>query len=216
MPAFVDLTHPIRDGMVTYPGLPTPRFTTVLSREDSRERYAPGVEFHIGSAELCTNTGTYLDTPFHRYPDGYDLSQLPLERCALLPAVVVSTGGGPLNADALPDDLAGVAVLVHTGWDVHWGTPRYGEPDHPYVTPEAVDRLVALGVALAGIDALNIDSTAGPDRPAHSELLAAGVPVVEHLTNLGALPTRGARFTAVPIPLVGLGTFPVRAFATLP
>jgi arylformamidase len=236
LPTFVDLSHVIHDGMVTYPGLPPAQLGTVLSREDSRERYAPGVEFHIGTATLCTNTGTYLDTPAHRYEDGWDLTGLPLERCAELPAVVVDQvavdraahdigqagrsssappiGFGPADFDGL--DLAGVAVLLRTGWSTHWGTDTYADPAHPYLSAAGTDALVAAGVALVGIDSLNIDSTVGHDRPAHSGLLAAGIPIVEHLTGLDAVPATGARFSAVPIKVAGLGTFAVRAFATIP
>ena len=226
MPTFIDLSHDVRDGMVTYPGLPAPRLGSVLSREQSRGRYAEGVEFDIGSIELCTNTGTYLDTPFHRYASGHDLTGLPLERCAELPAVVISVATSEpaisaqvLFAGLLPGmlpRLAGAAVLFHTGWARHWGTPEYFRADHPFVTEDAVRALIDAGVLLVGIDSLNIDSTAGNDRPAHSLLLAAGIPIVEHLTSLGAVPVTGARFTAVPVKVEGLGTFPVRAFATVP
>ena len=222
MPTFVDLSHEIHHGMVTYPGLPPAALSTVLSREESRGRYAPGVEFHIGSATLCTNTGTYLDTPAHRYEDGWDLTGLPLERCADLPAVVVDLPAGadqrPFGFDAthvadLP--LSGAAVLFRTGWSEHWGTDAYLSSDHPYLSAAGTEALVAAGVTLVGIDSLNIDSTVGNDRPAHSGLLAAGIPIVEHLTGLAALPAQGARFSAVPIKVAGLGTFAVRAFATI-
>jgi arylformamidase len=217
MGTFIDLSHDLTEGMVTYPGLPVPRYGTVLSREDSRGRYDTGVEFHIGTVELCTNTGTYLDTPYHRYADGHDLAALPLERCADLPAVVIRTDGAPLDDAAVRAvDVRGTAVLVHTGWDVHWGTEQYLAKDHPYVTPAAVQALVAGGATLVGIDSLNIDSTVGGDRSAHSLLLGAGIPIVEHLTNLASVPDRGARFTAVPPKFAGLGTFTVRAFATVP
>lgn len=223
MSTFIDLSHEIHDGMVTYPGLPAVEVTTVLSREDSRGRYAPGVEFHIGSATLCANTGTYLDTPAHRYADGYDLTGLPLERCADLPAVVVDL---PAGEDGIgfgfgPEHLAGAAlegaaVLLRTGWSDRWGTDAYAAQDHPYLSGPGTDALVAAGAALVGIDSLNIDSTVGTDRPAHSGLLAAGIPIVEHLTGLAALPSTGARFSAVPIKVGGLGTFAVRAFASVP
>jgi len=222
VPTFVDLSHEIHHGMVTYPGLPPAALSTVLSREESRGRYAPGVEFHIGSATLCTNTGTYLDTPAHRYEDGWDLTGLPLERCADLPAVVVDLPAGadqrPFGFDAthvagLP--LSGAAVLFRTGWSEHWGTDAYLSSDHPYLSAAGTEALVAAGVTLVGIDSLNIDSTVGNDRPAHSGLLAAGIPIVEHLTGLAALPAQGARFSAVPIKVAGLGTFAVRAFATI-
>lgn len=219
MARYVDLSHDITEGMQTYPGLPGPRTSTVLSREDSRSRYAEGTEFHIGSVELCTNTGTYLDTPFHRYPDGHDLAGLDLTRCADLPATVihVRSGEAAIGPAAIGDlDLEGHAVLLDTGWSAHWGSDEYFSNSHPYLTEATVDALIAAGVALVGIDSLNIDDTIGGERPAHTKLLAAGIPIVEHLTNLAELPTTGATFTAVPPKLSGLGTFTVRAFAIVP
>jgi arylformamidase len=215
MAILIDLSHDIVDGMVTYPGLPAPRIGTVLSREASRHRYAEGVEFHIGTIELCTNTGTYLDTPFHRFADGYDLTGLALSSCAELPLVVVDATGPAIGAGDLPADVAGAAVLLRTGWDRHWGTPAYVGNDHPFLSADGAQALVEGGATLVGIDALNIDATTGGDRPAHTLLLAAGIPIVEHLTNLAALPLTGARFTAVPVKIAGLGTFPVRAFASV-
>jgi kynurenine formamidase len=186
----------------------------VLSREDSRSRYAAGTEFHIGSVDLCTNTGTYLDTPFHRFADGYDLAGLDLSRCADLPAIVIRAAGAEVGPETLTDfAVKGHAVLFDTGWSARWGTDRYFSTENPYVAEATVDALIAGGAALVGIDSLNIDSTAGNDRPVHTKLLAAGIPIVEHLTNLAALPTTGARFTAVPPKISGLGTFTVRAFA---
>ena len=222
MARYVDLSHDITEGMQTYPGLPVPRTATVLSREDSRARYAEGIEFHIGSVELCTNTGTYLDTPFHRYADGHDLTGLELARCADLPTTVIrvrsDSAGVALDAlDALGDlDIEGHAVLFDTGWSVHWGSEEYFSNSHPYVTDATVDALIEGGAALVGIDSLNIDSTIGGERPAHTKLLAAGIPIVEHLTNLSELPPTGACFTAVPPKISGLGTFTVRAFAIVP
>ncbi len=222
MPTYVDLSHTIHNGMVTYPGLPAAELGTVLSREESRARYAAGVEFHIGTATLCTNTGTYLDTPAHRYEDGWDLTGLPLDRCVDLPTVVVDIpadvtnrpfGFAASHLDGL--ELAGAAVLLRTGWSEHWGTDAYASSDHPYLTAEGTAALVGAGATLVGIDSLNIDSTVGDDRPAHSGLLAAGIPIVEHLTALSGMPATGARFTAVPIKVAGLGTFSVRAFATI-
>ncbi len=217
MSTLIDLSHNVTEGMQTYPGLPVPRYGSVLTRENSRGKYAPGVEFTIGSVELCTNTGTYLDTPFHRYADGHDLAQLPLGACVDLRLVLIEhpTGGAPASLlDGL--DVTGAAVVFRTGWSIHWGTDRYFANDHPYVTAECSQRLVDQGAVLVGIDSLNIDGTAGSDRPAHSLLLSAGIPIVEHLTNLDSVPVSGARFTAVPVKMVGLGTFPVRAFATVP
>jgi arylformamidase len=214
----VDLSHPIEAGMTTYPGLPVPEIHPYLTREASAARYAPGVTFAIDVLTFCGNTGTYVDSPFHRYGDGPDLARLPLERLVDVPAVRVDvTGAATLAADApalLPFDLAGKAVLVHTGFDRHWGTEAYGR-DNPFLTAAAVDLLVREGAAIVGIDSLNIDDPADLSRPAHSGLLAAGIPICEHLTNLAAVPVEGASFSAVPAPVTGTGTFPVRAFASI-
>jgi arylformamidase len=214
----VDLSHTIRDGLVTYPGLPAPRIGDHLSREASRAHYAPGTEFQIGRIEMVANTGTYLDSPAHRWADGADLSGLALERIADLPGVVLdlASGARSFSARDLPDEeLRGCAVLLRTGWSAHFGTPRYFEL-HPFLASDGAEALVQRGAALVGIDSLNLDDTAGGERPAHSLLLRAGIPIVEHLTNLAMLPARGFRFSAVPPRIAGMGTFPVRAFAALP
>jgi arylformamidase len=213
---FVDLSHVIENKMTTNPGLPGPLIGEHLSFEASAARYAPGTEFTIGEITMVGNTGTYLDTPAHRFRDGYDLSGLLLERCALLPAAVFDGDGaiGPLPfADV---ELTGMAVLLRTGWDRHWRSAGYGDTDHPYLTEAGAQALVEKGAALVGIDSVNIDDTRTGHRPAHTILLAAGVPVVEHLTHLGDLPRTGAHFSAVPPAVRGLATFPVRAFATIP
>jgi kynurenine formamidase len=215
----IDLSHPIADGTITYPGLPGPVISDHLTREASRERYAPGYEFQIGRIDMVANTGTYLDTPGHRYRGGHDLSGLPLEKCALLPAVLVTgpaTGAVELSAvEGL--DVAGAAVLISTGWDVHFGTERYGDPEHPFLATDAATWLADHGAALVGIDSVNIDATPPRgDRPVHTLLLEREIPVVEHLTCLDRLPTTGATFSAVPVKVAGLATFPVRAFAAVP
>ncbi|HKT58511.1 MAG TPA: cyclase family protein [Gemmatimonadales bacterium] len=213
---FLDLSHTIEHGMTTYPGLPGPLICDYLSREASRERYAPGVEFHIGKIEMVSNTGTYVDSPFHRYADGKDLSGLPLESLAGLDAVVIDgDGGGGVGREAFTGrDLQGKAVLVRTGWDVHWGTPAY-LAGNPFLTAEAAEYLAAQGVALVGIDSVNIDDLRDLARPVHSILLGAEIPIVEHLRGMGPLPAAGFQFTAVPPKVAGFGTWPVRAFATL-
>jgi arylformamidase len=215
--AFLDLSHTIEHGMTTYPGLPGPVICDFLSREASRAQYAPGVEFQIGRIDMVGNTGTYIDSPFHRYAGGKDLSQLPLESLAALEAVVVRgpADGRAIDRDAFAGrDLRGKAVLVRTGWDVHWGTPAYLD-GNPYLTGEAAEYLVSQGAALVGIDSLNIDDIKDPARPVHSTLLGAEIPIVEHLCNLGTLPDAGFRFSAVPAKVAGFGTWPVRAFATV-
>ena len=216
-PRFVDLSHPIEDGMVTYPGLPSPEITTHLSRDAAEVAYGPGVTFHIGMVHLCTNTGTYLDVPFHRFADGHDLAGLALDRVAQVPAVCFDRRG--IRAiDLEPDHvtgLAGHAVLIRTDHSVHFGTDRYAV-DHPHLVAHAAEVLVDAGVACVGIDSLNIDATDDPQRPVHTTLLGAGIPIVEHLTALEQLPDGGFTFTAVPPKVRGAGTFTVRAFATLP
>jgi arylformamidase len=215
--AFLDLSHTIEHGMTTYPELPGPIICDFLSREASRGRYAPGVEFQIGKIEMVGNTGTYLDAPFHRYADGKDLSQLPLNSVAGLEAVVVRgpPDGRAIDRDAFAGrDLGGKAVLVRTGWDVHWGTAAYLD-GNPFLTGAAAEYLVSEGAALVGIDSLNIDDIKDLTRPVHSALLGAEIPIVEHLCHLGSLPDAGFRFSAVPAKVAGFGTWPVRAFATL-
>lgn len=219
--ALVDLSHDIVEGMVTYPGLPTPHVATHLSREDSRAHYAEGTTFHIGVVTMCTNTGTYLDVPFHRFADGHDLAGLPLERVADVPGVVLDVRGrrtvsaADLAAAIGTTSIEGTAVLVRTDHARHWGTPAY-VVDHPHLAADAGAALVRAGAACVGIDSLNIDGTATGERPVHTALLGAGIPVVEHLTGLDALPATGFRFTAVPPRIVGAGTFTVRAFASCP
>ena len=215
-PALVDVSHAIEHGMVTYKGLPAPKISDYLSRKASRVRYEAGTEFQIGRINMVANTGTYLDAPFHRYADGADLSQLPLETVAHLDGVIVrapyANGLAIDRAAFLGLDVRGKAVLVHTGWDEHWRTERYFQ-DHPFLTADAAEYLVGAGAALVGIDSHNIDDTRGGSRPAHSALLGASVLIVEHLCNLSALPDRGFRFYAVPVKVAGVGSFPVRAFA---
>ncbi len=215
--SLVDLSHAIHDGLVTYPGLPAPVVRDHLSRADSRKVYAPGTEFHIGRIEMVANTGTYLDTPSHRFEGKPDLSLLALEAVANLEGVVVPAGAGRrVDASAFAGlDVRGKAVLVRTGWDRHFGTPAYGQ-GHPFLTRDAAERLRDGGAALVGIDSLNVDDTADGTRPVHTVLLAAGILVVEHLANLSALPAGGFRFFAVPPRVRGMGTFPVRAFALVP
>lgn len=213
----VDVGHEIEAGMVTYEGLPAPVVGEFLSREASRGKYAEGTTFSIGRVDLVANTGTYVDAPFHRFAEGPDVAGLPLERLADLEGAVVDASDagravGPERFEGL--DLAGRALLVRTGWSRHWRTPQYFR-DHPYLTRQAVERLVRGRVALVGIDSLNIDDTRDGTRPAHTLLLEAGIPIVEHLTNLEMLPPSGFRFHAVPAPFRGLGSFPVRAYAIL-
>jgi kynurenine formamidase len=211
----IDVSHTVEDGMITYRGLPAPLVCDFLSREASRRLYAPGTEFHIGKIEMVANTGTYLDSPFHRYAHGKDLSELPLDHLADLDTVVVrwdtdrGRAVGRAAFERLP--VRGKAVLVHTGWSAHWRTDQYFE-GHPYLTGDAADYLAGAGAVLVGIDSLNIDDTADLARPVHSRLLAAEIPIVEHLRGLEQVPDAGGRFFAVPVKVKGMGTFPVRAF----
>ena len=214
----IDLSHTIEDGMITYKGLPAPLICDHLSRAQSRAHYAPGTEFQIGKITMVSNTGTYIDSPFHRFADGADIADLTLSKLANMDALVVRIG--PDDKRAIPRDafaafdLQGKAVLIETRWDRHWRTDQYFE-GHPYLTADAAEFLRASQVALVGIDSLNIDDTRDLQRPVHTTLLGAGIPIVEHLTGLSQLPLTGFRFSAVPPKVRGMGTFPVRAYASL-
>ncbi|TDD57740.1 cyclase family protein [Kribbella antibiotica] len=215
-PSYVELSHVIRDGMLTLPGLPGPELGKQLTREASREIYAPGTTFEIGLITMVTNTGTYMDSPYHRYADGHDLTGFSLERTADLPAVVVrleDSGRLGIDTAALATyDVRGKAVLLHTGDDARFGTPEYVENPH-FLTRDGAEWLIANGAVLVGIDAANIDDMTDGTRPAHSLLLGADIAIVEHLTNLAEVPPTGATFTATAPRVAGLGTFPVRAYA---
>ena len=217
-PRFVDLSHTIEDGMITYKGFPAPLVCDHLSHAASRAKYAPGTEFQIGRVEMVGNTGTYIDSPYHRYADGDDVADFSLDAIAALDAVVVRVTGmrdrAILRSAFAPFDVCGKAVLVQTGWDRHWRTDQYFE-GHPFLTADAATYLRDAGATLVGIDSLNIDDTAEPTRSVHTTLLGAGIPIVEHLCNLESVPTTGFRFSAVPPKVRGIGTFPVRAFAEL-
>jgi kynurenine formamidase len=214
----IDLSHTIEAGMITYKGLPGPIICDYLSREASREIYAPGTEFQIGRIDLVANTGTYLDTPFHRFENGPDLAQLNLEQLANLEGILIRVDGLQIKAIDVNyfENLAvrGKAVLVHTGWDQFWRTDTYFE-NSPYLTEVAAQFLVQAGAVLVGIDSHNIDDTSKNTRPVHTTLLQNNVVIVEHLCNLHQLPASGFTFSAIPPKIKGLGTFPVRAFATL-
>jgi kynurenine formamidase len=212
----VDLSHVIEAGMTTYKGLPGPAICDYWEREASRAFYDDGSTFQIGRIDMVANTGTYLDAPFHRFADGDDLAALGLERLAALSGLVVRSDAMAVDVEAFEGlDVAGKAVLVHTGWDRHWRTGAYFE-NHPFLTAPAARLLVARGARLVGIDSHNIDDTSGRSRPVHTILLGAGILICEHMTNLGALPDEGFAFSAVPPKIAGMGTFPVRAFARIP
>jgi arylformamidase len=212
----IDVSHTVEHGMVTYKGFPAPLICDWLSRETSREKYAHGTEFQIGKIEMIANTGTYVDSPFHRYENGKDLSELPLESLADLDCVVVRVDPAAGRAiDTIPlarERVKGRAVLFCTGWDRHWRTDNYFE-GHPYITERAAEWLATSGAALVGIDSMNIDSTETGERPAHTILLGRDIPICEHMTGLAEVPETGSRFFAVPVKVKGFGTFPVRAFA---
>jgi len=219
MARLVDLSHVIEHGMVTYRGLPAPAISDWLSRDASSARYAPGTTFQIGKIELLANTGTYIDAPFHRYEGRSDVAGYPLDAVADLDGFVVRAAkrsGRGLDAAWFRDrEVRGKAVLVHTGWDALWRTDAYSAGEHPFLTRDAAEHLARAGAALVGIDSLNIDDDKDGARPAHTALLGAGIAIVEHMTNLGALPDAGFRFFAVPPKVKGMGSFPVRAFARL-
>jgi len=217
MSRLVDLSHTVHDGLITYKGLPAPIVCDFLSREDSKTHYEGGTKFHIGRIDMVANTGTYVDSPFHRFAGGKDVSELELESLANLPGLCVhlpgnrlSRGIGPATFNGL--DVRGKALLVHTGWARHWNTERYFE-GHPFLTRKAAQWLRDSGVALVGIDSFNIDDTDDGQRPVHTTLLGADIPIAEHLCGLEQLPESGFHFHAAPVKVRGMGTFPVRAYA---
>ncbi len=214
---FVDVSHTVEHGMITYKGLPAPVISDFLSREDSRSRYAPGTEFNIAKIDMVANTGTYLDSPFHRYARGKDLAHLDLEVLANVDGLVIrclDRKENGISEQALEGlDVNGKAVLFHTGWDAHWRTETYSNGEHPFLTEGCANRLAKSGAAIVGIDSFNIDATSDGQRPAHSILLGHDIPIVEHLCGLGELPDSGFKFFAVPVKVRAFGTFPVRAFA---
>ena len=218
MSRLVDLSHVITAGMTTYKGFPGPAICDFWTREDSAAFYDDGSSFHIGRIDMIANTGTYLDAPFHRYEDGDDLAAIDLDQMAALPGIVIRQpweNGLAVGVEKFEGlEVAGKAVLVHTGWDRHWSSEAYFE-DHPFLTAEAAEWLVRQGARLVGIDSYNIDDTRTKARPIHTTLLGAGVLICEHMTNLGALTDEGFAFTAAPPKIAGMGTFPVRAFALL-
>jgi arylformamidase len=214
----IDLSHPIVDGMETYPGIPGPRISEFLSREGSREHYDEGTEFHIGRIDLVANTGTYVDVPWHRYSDGEDVASFPLENLVALEGVVVEPvmrDGRVITAEGLPPDLGGKAVLFRTGWSRHWGSEEYLTGAYPYLAAETAEAVGDRGAVLVGIDSLNVDNNRRRVRPVHSLLLGRGIAIVEHMTNLGELPAGGFELSAAPPPIHGLGSFPVRVFAVV-
>jgi len=215
----IDLSHTVSHGLITYKGLPAPIISDHLSREASKKNYEAGTEFHIGKIEMVANTGTYIDSPFHRYPDGTDLAGLDLYKLANLDAVVVKHcgSGRAIESDSIKGlDLSGKAVLFQTDWDLHWSTEEYFSGQHPFVTEELAHALVNAGTAIVGIDSYNIDNTETGARPVHSVLLKSNIPVVEHMCGLRELPENGFKFFAVPVKVQEFGTFPVRAFAVVP
>lgn len=218
MRKLIDVSHEVEAGMTTYPGLPAPAISDYLSREASPGRYSAGTTFQIGRVEMVANTGTYVDAPFHRFAEGGDLASLPLERLADLEGVVIDAiqrESRAIDVDRFETlNLKNCAVLIRTGWDVHWRTERYGI-EAPFLTHAAAELLVAAEVALVGIDSVNIDDMNDGQRPAHTLLLGAGIPIAEHLCNLDKLPVSGFRFHAAPVKFRGVGTFPVRAYAVI-
>jgi kynurenine formamidase len=213
----IDISHTVEHGMITYKGLPAPIICDFLSREDSRKHYSEGTEFNIGKIEMVANTGTYVDSPFHRFADGIDLSELPLESLADLEGVVVRVQdiGRAITANGFRGmDIKGKAVLIHTDWSRHWRTDQYFE-GHTFLTKDGAEYLVDAGAAFVGIDSYNIDDTADGTRPVHTTLLKNRIPICEHMTGLENLPDGGFRFHAVPVKVRAFGTFPVRAYAVL-
>jgi arylformamidase len=217
MKKFVELNHILEDGMMAYPGLPRPKIGAFLDHKESRSRYNDQAEFYLGKVDMVCNVGTYLDSPFHRYPDGLDLSQIPLKRVAAIPGIVldgVVSSNRSITLEADSSELDGKAVLIRTGWDKRWGTDGYWEPG-PFFSEKSIDLLIRSRVELVGVDFWNVDDTMDPARPSHTRLLASDILIVEHLCNLSVLPRSDFKFYAVPLRIVRGASFPVRAFAEI-
>lgn len=217
MKKFVELSHVLEDGMMAYPGLPPPKIGAFLDHKESGSRYNDKAEFYLGKVDMVCNLGTYLDSPFHRYPDGTDLSRIPLERVAGVPGIVFDAAVSSkrsITFDGHEAELYGRAVLIRTGWDKRWGRENYWEPG-PYLSEELIDLLIRSKPSLVGVDFWNVDNTGDPTRPAHTRLLASNILIVEHLCNLSVLPRIGFKFYAVPLRIVHGASFPVRAFAEI-
>ena len=217
MKRFVDLSHALEDGMDAYPGLPRPKIGALLDHEESRSHYDGQAEFYLGKVDMICSLGTYLDSPFHRYPDAADLSQVPLEAVAGVPGIVLDAivaDDRSVTLDCSESELYGRAVLIRTGWDQRWGTSSYWEPA-PYLAGESIDLLIGSKATLVGVDFWNADNTMDLTRPAHTRLLASNILIVENLCNLSMLPRTGFRFYAVPPRIVRGASFPVRAFAEI-
>lgn len=213
----IDVSHTIKDGMMTYKGLPTPIICDYINREASKTHYEEGTSFQIGAITMCSNTGTYVDAPFHRYADGRDLSELALSSLADLNGLKITIDENIMEIGIehfLNEDVSGKAVLIETNWSRHWGTDHYFE-DHPFLSAEAATYLRDQGAIFVGIDSYNIDDTRGNNRSCHSILLHNDIPICEHMTNLTMLPQRNFKFFAVPVKIKGMGTFPVRAFGII-
>jgi kynurenine formamidase len=217
MGKLVELNHVLEDGMMAYPGLPQPKIGAFRDHQESRPFYKDQAEFYLGKVDMVCNLGTYLDSPFHRYPDGTDLSQIPLKMVAGVPGVIFDAAVSSNRSIALDGDESefhGRAVLIRTGWDRRWGTESYWELG-PYLSEESIELLIRSKVTLVGVDFWNVDDTMDPARPAHTRLLASNILIVEHLCNLSALPRTDFRFFAVPLRIVRGASFPVRAFAEI-
>jgi arylformamidase len=211
----IDLSHVIESGMITYKGFPAPLICDYMSREESRGRYEPGTEFQIGKIEMIANTGTYIDSPFHRYENGDDIADLRLKDLVGIEALVFRSSNTAIAPEVFDGiDFRGKAVLVNSGWDKHWRTDAYFE-NHPHLTREAALFLADGGASIVGIDSFNIDSIATGARPVHTILLGHGIPIIEHMCNLGELPDANFVLTAAPVAVRGMGSFPVRAYATI-
>jgi arylformamidase len=209
----IELSHRITDGMDTYPGLPAPSVALHTAHLGTRPEGGVAPGFAVGRIDLVGNTGTYLDSPYHRFPDGDDVADLPLDRLVALPTTVVDVHHVDSRAVdvELPEALIrDRAVLFRTGWDGRWGTEAYWLPG-PYLSVGVVDQLVAHRPALVGVDFWNVDDIAAPDRPVHTRLLEAGVPIVEHLCHLDRVPGDATTFV-VPLAIEGAPSLPVRAF----
>ena len=193
----VDLSHVIEEGMTTFKGFPGPHLCDYWTRDASAAHYDDGSSFQIGRIDMIANTGTYVDSPFHRYADGgicpNSRSKARRSRRPRGPqALAAASRPTPPTSPGLRSRAS--AVLVHTGWDLYWRTEAYFD-NHPFLTAAAANWLVEQGAAFVSIDSHHIDDTRTRSRPVHGTLLGASIPIGEHLTNLSAVPDTSFRFS---------------------
>lgn len=218
---YIDLSHSIENGTVTYPGDPPALIELTLDRKLTSKLNGGGTTsgVEINTIKMVSTSGTYIDAPYHVFEDGKKIKDYPIEKLVNLPSIVVKI---PENRNYFDvQDISGInvkgkAVLFFSGHDKFFMTPEYGK-NAPYLTIELANILVEKGAIFVGIDSPLIDNMEKQSElgiPVHYKLLGADIPICEDLANLELLPTDGFTITALPAK-VALESFPARVFATV-